>query len=574
MHSTDDDPDAPATLERGPRRRSFRWQVTLVFGALVSLTAVLLSYAGGEVLKNRVRERTEQSLNVVTLNVARTVASELFNGSNEVQKMAGLDVLWAHGLGTPDVSQMLALNQANSPYMSWAGVADLQGVVRSATGNVLLGQNVGQRPWFIAGLKSHLVGDVHPAKLLAQYLPAQANGEPVRFVDFAAPLKLKGQTVGVLGIHGSVDWLHKLIDKLLPSDALARQMEVFVFDKGGELVFGPDGRLAPYVAIGQKMPMPVPAEQLALAKTPVVAVMPWADGHDYLTSVFHVQAINPVSDLGWQVATREPVDLAFAAVRTATWQALGIGLATALLASLLAWWVAGRVSRHLSSIAQAARDVEAGVSGAQIPLLHSSTELQSLSTSLNRMTQRLIDAKFEVETEVQQRTAELQVANAALDQLAQTDPLTGLLNRRGFDILAKAALALARRSGRPLTVMMMDIDHFKAVNDEHGHDAGDYVLVSLARLVKERLREADVVGRVGGEEFVALLPDTDLEGAVVLAEILREAVAALHLPCGPVTVSAGVALLGSSTTDMADLLHQADMALYRAKGSGRNRVCT
>lgn len=574
MNTALDTPDASPALTVPGGRRSFRLQVALVFGALVSLTAVLLSFAGGEVLKNRVRERTEQSLNVVTLNVARTLAGELFNGSNEVQKMAGLEVLWAQGLATPDVSHMLALNQANSPYISWAGVADPQGVVRTATGDVLLGQNVGQRPWFIAGLKAHMVGDVHAAKLLAKYLPASASGEPVRFVDFAAPLKVKGQTVGVLGIHGSVDWLHKLIDKLLPADAMARQMEVFVFDKEGELVFGPDGRLAPYAAIGQKMPQVLPAAQLAVAKVPSVAVVHWADGQDYLTSVFRVQAINGVSDLGWQVATREPEALAFAAVRTATWQALGIGLATALLASLLAWWVAGRVSRNLSMIAQAARDVEAGVSGAQIPLLHSSTELQSLSTSLNRMTQRLIDAKFEMEVEVQQRTAELQVANAALDRLSQTDPLTGLLNRRGFDVLAQPVLALARRTGRPLSAVMVDIDHFKGVNDDHGHDAGDYVLVALARLMKERLRDADVLARAGGEEFVALLPDTNLEGAVQVADCLREAVAALPLPCGPVTVSVGVSMVGPSTSDMPELLHQADMALYRAKGSGRNRVCT
>lgn len=574
MNTPLDTSDAPSSWPFSGGHRSFRLQVALVFGALVSLTAVLLSFAGGEVLKNRVRERTEQSLNVVTLNVARTLASELFNGSNEVQKMAGLDVLWSQGLATPDVVHMLALNQANSPYISWAGVADLRGVVRAATGDLLVGQNVGQRPWYAAGLKSHMVGDVHPAKLLAQYLPPSSSGEPVRFVDFAAPLKVKGETVGVLGIHGSVDWLHKLIDKLLPPDAMARQIEVFVFDRTGELVFGPEGRLAPYAAIGQKMPAVLPVAQLTVAKAPAVAVVAWADGQDYLTSVFRVQALNPVSDLGWQVATREPEALAFAAVRTATLQALGIGLATALLASLLAWWVAGRVSRHLSSIAQAARDVEAGVSGAQIPLLHSSTELQSLSTSLNRMTQRLIDAKFEMETEVQQRTTELQAANAALDRLSQTDPLTGLLNRRGFDVLAKPALALARRAGRPLTVMMLDIDHFKVVNDEHGHDAGDYVLVALARLMRERLREADVVARVGGEEFVALLPDTDLEGGVLVADMLREAVAALQLPCGPVTVSAGVAMVGASTSDMSELLHQADMALYRAKGSGRNRVCT
>lgn len=550
--------------------RSFRLQVALVFGTLIAITAVALSLLGADILTKQVRQRTELSLAVVTGNVARTLASELFSGSVEVLKMAGLQALWTNGLSSPDVGQMLALSKATTPYSSWVGVADTKGVVRAATDGILLGQNVAQRPWFGAGLASHFVGDVHPAKLLATLLPPSASGEPLRFVDFAAPLVVGGQTVGVLGIHGSIDWLAALIDKLLPTNAFQREIEVLVFDRNGTLVLGPGGKTAPYLAMGQTAPLAIKSN----TSEPLISVVRWADSREYLTSQQRVVAQSPVSDLGWQVAVREPVELAFLEVQNATRLALAIGLAVAALGALLAWWLAGRVSRNLSSIVRAARDVEAGKDGAEIPLLSSSEELQSLSTSLNRMTRRLQTANQEMEATVRERTAELQEANFKLSQLAQKDPLTGLLNRRGMDAVFKSALALAHRSGRPLAVAMVDIDHFKRINDVHGHEVGDTVLVALARLIKKRVRQADVVARFGGEEFVVLLPDTDLNGAEQLANLLVQAVAAHdNPPYGSVTISVGVAEATGEATDLTELLHRADAAMYRAKHLGRNQVC-
>lgn len=550
--------------------RSFRLQVALVFGTLIAITAVALSLLGGDILTKQVRQRTELSLSVVAGNVSRTLASELFSGSVEVLKLAGLQALWSNGLSSPDVGQMLALSKATTPYSSWIGVTDTQGTVRAATDGILLGQNVAQRPWFGAGLAGHFVGDVHPANLLATLLPPSASGEPLRFVDFAAPLVVGGQTVGVLGIHGSIDWLAALIDKLLPANAVSREFEVFVFDREGELLFGPGGKSAPYNAMGQRVPIAVPPDSVA----PQIAVVRWADARDYLTSQQRVQSQSPVSDLGWQVAVREPVALAFQEVQSVTRKALAVGLVVAALGALLAWWLAGRVSRNLSSIVRAARDVEAGKDGAEIPLLSSSQELESLSTSLNRMTRRLQTANQEMEATVRERTAELQEANFKLSQLAQRDPLTGLLNRRGMDAVFKSALAVAHRSGRPLAVAMVDIDHFKRINDQYGHDVGDTVLVALVRLIKKRVRQADVVARFGGEEFVILLPDTDLDGAEQLGELLVQA-AANHEqpPCGQVTISVGVAEASGEASDLTELLQRADTAMYRAKRLGRNQVC-
>ncbi len=178
-----------------------------------------------------------------------------------------------------------------------------------------------------------------------------------------------------------------------------------------------------------------------------------------------------------------------------------------------------------------------------------------------------------MEEKVRLRTLELEAADRALDLQARTDALTGLLNRRGFESQMAFALALARRSSRPLSLITMDVDHFKRVNDTYGHEAGDEVLRRLARTLESRLRSSDVVARLGGEEFVALLPDTDLAGAQAIAQALVTAMADQQDPVvGTITVSVGVATMRGQENG-ADILRRADMALYEAKGQGRNRVC-
>ncbi|MDB5850247.1 MAG: hypothetical protein JWP29_3999, partial [Rhodoferax sp.] len=228
---------------------------------------------------------------------------------------------------------------------------------------------------------------------------------------------------------------------------------------------------------------------------------------------------------------------------------------------------------HLSAITAAAGEVRAGAPGAQIPLLHSSADVHHLSTSLHGMTQRLMHQQEETEQVVRERTHELEMATLELANQARTDPMTGLLNRRGFEPQWQHAIALARRSGRPLSAVMVDIDHFKRVNDNFGHEAGDEVIKHLARTLTTRLRSTDLVARLGGEEFVAMLPDTDIEGARLIAQQLVDAMAAELLPvAGQVTISAGVADL-AEVLDGPTLLRHADEALYLAKRSGRNRVC-
>ena len=285
-------------------------------------------------------------------------------------------------------------------------------------------------------------------------------------------------------------------------------------------------------------------------------------------------AQGPVAELGWHIVAREPVALAFADARKAMQVAIMLGLAAAFLAALLAWLAARRISMDLYGLAKAVSAVEEGGANATIQPLHSSREVQTLSRALERMTRRLLDHSHEMEAQVRARTEQLEAANAELHRQARSDPLTGVLNRRGLDTQFDFALALAQRSGRPLSLISIDVDHFKRVNDTYGHAQGDEVLKGLARTLQESLRSSDLVARLGGEEFVALLPDTDLTGAMNVAEELRLTIAdQQHEVVGRISVSLGVSMLHPGEKTATALLERADAALYDAKRQGRNRVC-
>ena len=168
--------------------------------------------------------------------------------------------------------------------------------------------------------------------------------------------------------------------------------------------------------------------------------------------------------------------------------------------------------------------------------------------------------------------ARIENANREITKLSMTDRLTGLHNRAKLDEVLADVTGLARRYRRVFSVLLLDIDYFKQVNDRYGHLIGDDVLVRMAAVLQGSVRDVDTIGRWGGEEFLIILPDTDVDGARRVAEKLREAVSReVFETVGQRTCSFGVTAYCDGDT-VTDLLHRADDALYQAKHAGRNRV--
>jgi diguanylate cyclase (GGDEF)-like protein len=199
--------------------------------------------------------------------------------------------------------------------------------------------------------------------------------------------------------------------------------------------------------------------------------------------------------------------------------------------------------------------------------------------SRRRAMHELACERSSLEDRILQRTLELLQANRKLEELATTDPLTGIANRRKMTEQVAQELERARRFHHPLSLLMVDIDHFKRINDTYGHEVGDQAIIQTATLLTANLRAVDMVARFGGEEFVLLMPETPVAVAMHAAERLREQASKLRVKAEDgsdveLTISIGVAAAEpyAAPDTPSSLLVRSDKALYRAKKEGRNRV--
>lgn len=214
-------------------------------------------------------------------------------------------------------------------------------------------------------------------------------------------------------------------------------------------------------------------------------------------------------------------------------------------------------------------------------------ELTKLENAFNRMLRRLDEERIThysaledlnkgLEQQVAERTRDLQHANQQLEQLVRTDPLTGIANRRHFVEQLQIEIQRAYRDKAPLSLLMMDLDYFKRINDTWGHGTGDKVLSNFAHVVGTLLRTTDLLARIGGEEFAVILPNTDLDGAIEVASRILDAIREQTIDAGNGQIRYGLSLGAANLTDhdsgYESLLKRADDALYRAKENGRNQV--
>lgn len=252
--------------------------------------------------------------------------------------------------------------------------------------------------------------------------------------------------------------------------------------------------------------------------------------------------------------------------------ATGSGL---LFAGLLSALIAASVTQPLGRISVVVSLLSRGVLGARVDTRRAGV-LRPLSEGINTMAAGLASNEAMLRERVEQATEELRQQKEQAEHKARTDPLTGVPNRRAFTELARVEIERALRFGQPLALIAIDLDRFKSINDGHGHAVGDAVLVDFATQAQAQLRIIDQIARIGGEEFVVVLPGTDAKGAQQVAERIRRLLEqrTLPIPGGTLryTSSFGVAELEPQHPGLDRWLARADAALYAAKGNGRNRV--
>jgi diguanylate cyclase (GGDEF)-like protein len=293
----------------------------------------------------------------------------------------------------------------------------------------------------------------------------------------------------------------------------------------------------------------------------------------------HVIGVSrPIGDDGWSLVVETPFDSAYAPVLDAITRIFIVDVVIVLLFSWLAYRITGAVVKPVEELSEAARRIAQGDFDHDVPEPDTRDEIGLLARTINDMMRRLRGYQGEIEAanfDLMERNAQLQQAKEMFEQLSITDGLTKVHNHRFFQDHLSREIKRVMRTGEPLSILLIDIDDFKSFNDRHGHASGDEILVGLARIMNESIRDSDLLARYGGEEFAVLTSGTDQIGAYKLAEKIRTSIAeasfVIDESMRPVrlTVSVGVAQFAG---DRKTFFIGADQALYRAKAQGKNCV--
>lgn len=580
-------------------RLSLRTQLAIGAAILAIVAAIGMALVVGQVAKARVRADVGESLHAIAVQMAETLSRGMFERYRDITIAGSLSQMRDPAIAIDAKRALLDQLKSAFPDYAWIGLADMSGKVVASTDKILEGVDVSKRPWYQGGNTSVTVKDVHEAVLLAKLLP-NPTGEPLRFVDVATPVQsLSGEPLGVLGAHLSWSWARDVSVALLKTRSAGLGLEILVLSHDGKVLMGPPDLYGDELKLASLAPK-------AQGDTES-EVETWPDGKAYLSAQAESGSYLTYPGLGWRVVARQPVDLAFSAVREMEiYIALSGGVFVVLVAAA-GWLGARHVSRPVLTLATAADHMVRGGNLADLPNVGGCQEVDRLSGSLHALLgkvaareQSLTELNQTLEERVATRTEALARSNddllreaarraqleverekliGELRELAATDPLTSALNRRAFIDVANRELGRAQRQRSQFAIIMMDIDHFKRVNDTYGHAVGDVVIKEAARLVQSRLRAVDVICRYGGEEFAILLIDSDPAHTGQLAERLRSGIEELEITTEAgtlkVTASFGFAVLTGdqlANARLDDILLRADKALYRAKGNGRNRV--
>ena len=545
--------------------------MTLAVCATVALTVALQLALVNHFAVRQSREEAQLRLQQLSWQMRDSLNRVIEKAAGDARLLTELPAV--RSARDPDSARkVLESLQRTFPDYAWIGIADMDGVVSASTGRMLEGANVGKRPWFTTGMRGVHASDYHPAVLLEKILPRKPD--PWRFVDVSGPLlDEQGRPAGVLGLHLSWEWARNHARRLLTPALREYGAEILVVRDDGTVMLGPDGLLE----------KKIDTASLRLAQKGMTGSMReiWPDGRAYLTGYSQTGDMLDNTSLRWSVLVRQTEDRAMEGAvdlqrRMLAWSAL-LTLFLIGAAALLA----RRLTRPMAALRRAIEQItaatDAGRAPPPIPHVDGFLEAEMLSNTLRDLVRSetahrkaLLAMNESLEAAVAERTAELQ-------DLLLRDVLTGLPNRRALLESLPEAMSRARRVGRPCALLFLDMDGFKAVNDNHGHEEGDELLRQFGARLLQGVRKTDMVARLAGDEFVVVLEM--LADAGHAEDTARKLLALLKQPfvlrTATVSVGASIGVALHRPNDEPDLdawLARADHAMYAVKRTGKNGV--
>lgn len=463
----------------GPGGVSTRWRIGAAFALLALVLFAAVAALSGVQARRQVELETGAALAQVGNRMAATLAIGMYERQREIANAAALEGLVGGRIEAAGWRRLVDRLQSTLRDYAWIGVAGADGRVIAGTGGVLDGADVATRPWFVQGRRGPFVGDVHEALLLADALPASPAGEPLRLLDFAAPVVEDGRVVGVLGAHLSFAWAERQRRLMLDSLPAGRGIEILVLDAQGRRLLGPpEPRL--------DAPAGTPP-----ASTADRALRRWSDGRRYLTARVGAAGYEDFGGLGWSVLVRQPEATAMVGADRLQRRIALFGVVGAALFGAIGWWLAGWLTGPLRAVARLAQDVAAEVrpdGGGRDEVGQLAASLESLLTRLRARERELVAANESLESRVAERTQALQQVNADLQSFSRSvsHDLKGPLGSVRIvleNLLAREAPRLSDAGRRSLAMLATECRRLTELIDE---------LLTLAMVEQRELQPAPV----------------------------------------------------------------------------------
>ncbi len=387
---------------KGGRMRGARLRIGAAFSVLAIVLFGVVGLLSAKDARRQSEHDTKLALEQLAQRLAQRLDADMAARFRDIDQLANLHEQLELNLGADQWRTVLERLQRSSRHHSWIGVTNLKGQVLAATGSLLEGANVKERPWFARGLEKANVGDVHDAKLLAKLLPSTIPGEPQRFVDVSAPLRTHGQTIGVIGAHLSWAWAEERRQEAKAGEVPLHGIEILLLNQQGQIELGPRSPALPTPAAASL------ANLLRGARTLV-----WSDGRRYLSAA---SASKPMADypgMGWVVVVRQPEELALGEAMALEHRLLWLSVVGAALFGALGWFLADRLTRPLRRVAAQAQAMlpPADEAPSHDEVAQLARTLASLLSDLKKREHDLTTLNEALETRVQERTASLHRAN-------------------------------------------------------------------------------------------------------------------------------------------------------------------
>ncbi len=546
-------------------RLTVREQIALGTAALCLFVSFAIAFAAAYVGRQEATRFITREMTQISETASDRMDRYFYGVYHRVRSYTNFDVIRS-AVSTDPKKLRPAFDRLNSSFadFTWLAFVNKEGVVVVASDGLRENELVTEQAWFLKGLQGPAIEDAPDLDAIEE---AVMNGRDIAisFLKFAFPVyNYNNELAGVL--VAAVHW--REVEEIR-STMERNGDQIIVVTRGGEVMLGSKDLRTRYPS----------AQIAALRNAKHDTFVDGAGPMEVLSGYSAMDGHRDFPGMGWGVIARRNTEVAFAATRQMFWTIVGIGTGVAILGILLAGVIANRVSGPIHSLTKAADSIGRDNGVTSFPRLRGSSEVIHLSTSLRSLLLRIgFVERLTQEAEAKAAEEARKFANdiASLRKLAETDPLTNLLNCRAFMDAAADAMRYFQRYGRSIATLIVDIDHFKRVNDQHGHAAGDAVIRRVGELIAQTLRETDKVARFGGEEFVVLLREVSEHDAHELAERIRLVIAESSIPFDAkqlgVTVSVGCAAISSHDRDIEELIERADRALYAAKAAGRNCI--